>query len=288
MVATAVGSTALISYQHIHPKARSLVTVPLDPAATPGLLAVDLMDLHCPAPGCPCTSNVLRVQSLRLSRGEDPDPWFARTGDVKVTLDRYSGEITKVDGEASLSGPIADYLNQDKKWLTKLRKRAAEVDHWKDPDAWKSVDWSHLDNASMLSIREVRPSEPAVVLTDGPQEIGCDDWYCWNPECDCSEMLLLIYEIPAKVLGLVRIDRSSGSVTEVEQTHIPASRLRQLAERLIREASTIFAERAHFMGREFGPYIRPPVATPIKSALKVGRNDPCPCGSGKKHKKCCL
>ncbi|MDP6679465.1 MAG: SEC-C metal-binding domain-containing protein, partial [Verrucomicrobiota bacterium] len=21
--------------------------------------------------------------------------------------------------------------------------------------------------------------------------------------------------------------------------------------------------------------------------VKVGRNDPCPCGSGKKHKKCC-
>lgn len=27
------------------------------------------------------------------------------------------------------------------------------------------------------------------------------------------------------------------------------------------------------------PYVAPP---------KVGRNDPCPCGSGKKHKKCCL
>ncbi|MFA4967613.1 MAG: preprotein translocase subunit SecA [Candidatus Margulisiibacteriota bacterium] len=26
---------------------------------------------------------------------------------------------------------------------------------------------------------------------------------------------------------------------------------------------------------------------PIKQALKVGRNDPCPCGSGKKYKKCC-
>ncbi|MGA2894605.1 MAG: SEC-C metal-binding domain-containing protein, partial [Xanthobacteraceae bacterium] len=23
------------------------------------------------------------------------------------------------------------------------------------------------------------------------------------------------------------------------------------------------------------------------SANKVGRNDPCPCGSGKKYKKCC-
>jgi preprotein translocase subunit SecA len=26
---------------------------------------------------------------------------------------------------------------------------------------------------------------------------------------------------------------------------------------------------------------------PIKQAVKVGRNDPCPCGSGKKYKKCC-
>lgn len=30
-----------------------------------------------------------------------------------------------------------------------------------------------------------------------------------------------------------------------------------------------------------------PVA-PIKAAVKIGRNDPCPCGSGKKYKKCCL
>jgi uncharacterized protein YchJ len=25
----------------------------------------------------------------------------------------------------------------------------------------------------------------------------------------------------------------------------------------------------------------------VRSAPKVGANDPCPCGSGKKHKKCC-
>lgn len=28
---------------------------------------------------------------------------------------------------------------------------------------------------------------------------------------------------------------------------------------------------------------------PLKRRIpKVGRNDPCPCGSGKKYKKCCL
>ncbi len=28
-------------------------------------------------------------------------------------------------------------------------------------------------------------------------------------------------------------------------------------------------------------------STVKKDAKKVGRNDPCPCGSGKKYKKCC-
>jgi SWIM/SEC-C metal-binding protein len=27
---------------------------------------------------------------------------------------------------------------------------------------------------------------------------------------------------------------------------------------------------------------------PARAALKIGRNDPCPCGSGKKFKKCCV
>ena len=34
-------------------------------------------------------------------------------------------------------------------------------------------------------------------------------------------------------------------------------------------------------------YIEPPV---IQQAIseKIGRNEPCPCGSGKKYKKCCM
>ncbi len=26
----------------------------------------------------------------------------------------------------------------------------------------------------------------------------------------------------------------------------------------------------------------------VRTTAKIGRNDPCPCGSRKKHKKCCL
>jgi len=31
-----------------------------------------------------------------------------------------------------------------------------------------------------------------------------------------------------------------------------------------------------------------PIAPFVRAGPKVGRNDPCPCGSGKKYKKCCL
>jgi hypothetical protein len=34
-------------------------------------------------------------------------------------------------------------------------------------------------------------------------------------------------------------------------------------------------------------YEMPELPTPYVAPPKVGRNDPCPCGSGKKHKKCC-
>ena len=36
------------------------------------------------------------------------------------------------------------------------------------------------------------------------------------------------------------------------------------------------------------PVKNPPHHSTILPNTKVGRNDPCPCGSGKKYKKCCL
>jgi uncharacterized protein YecA (UPF0149 family) len=35
------------------------------------------------------------------------------------------------------------------------------------------------------------------------------------------------------------------------------------------------------------PELPPPVDTIRSEEPRTGRNDPCPCGSGKKYKKCC-
>ncbi|ABC22782.1 YchJ family protein [Rhodospirillum rubrum] len=54
--------------------------------------------------------------------------------------------------------------------------------------------------------------------------------------------------------------------------------------------SVLHHERSHFL-REDGQWrcadaeMNP--TEPPRSVVKIGRNDPCPCGSGKKYKKCC-
>ncbi len=42
-------------------------------------------------------------------------------------------------------------------------------------------------------------------------------------------------------------------------------------------------------GRESGQNVPPPERKiePVRVEKKIGRNDPCPCGSGKKYKQCC-
>jgi len=49
-------------------------------------------------------------------------------------------------------------------------------------------------------------------------------------------------------------------------------------------ASDAFAEEA-FGPSDGGSYFEAPYINPLRG---VGRNDPCPCGSGKKYKRCCL
>jgi len=55
----------------------------------------------------------------------------------------------------------------------------------------------------------------------------------------------------------------------------------------------VAAPRGHFAGREIPPLAFDDLdddydSSPIPTSVKIGRNDPCPCGSGKKFKKCCI
>ncbi|MBK5225477.1 MAG: preprotein translocase subunit SecA [Thermoleophilia bacterium] len=63
------------------------------------------------------------------------------------------------------------------------------------------------------------------------------------------------------------------------------SRLPQVAEQAAVQQAAAGAGAAPAGGQDAG--VKAPVAVTTRHADKVGRNDPCPCGSGKKYKKCC-
>ncbi|MBT8492606.1 MAG: SEC-C domain-containing protein, partial [Deltaproteobacteria bacterium] len=50
------------------------------------------------------------------------------------------------------------------------------------------------------------------------------------------------------------------------------------------ERSTFAQQDGEWFYRD-GQIVKP--KTVVKDSPKVGRNSPCPCGSGKKYKKCC-
>ena len=55
---------------------------------------------------------------------------------------------------------------------------------------------------------------------------------------------------------------------------------------IVHMAAGLLAAYRHFRGQRQALANIPP-HEPLGKARKVGRNDPCPCGSGKKYKRCC-
>jgi len=70
-----------------------------------------------------------------------------------------------------------------------------------------------------------------------------------------------------------KVDELAGGLSHEEET-------------LIKDALNIRATR-NDMEPVYGDDGEVLLDKPVVAAVKAGRNDPCPCGSGKKYKKCC-
>ena len=74
---------------------------------------------------------------------------------------------------------------------------------------------------------------------------------------------------PKPVAYLVRVD-DGGKLLGIEGTHTTPPAEGKKASDMVKEATEAVSK-----------------AKPVRTGPKVGRNDPCPCGSGKKYKNCC-
>jgi hypothetical protein len=138
------------------------------------------------------------------------------------------------------------------------------------------------------------------------------DQYCVNPDCPCLEAHLQFFEIHKDravqdVLFSALLQLDSGTVRDIaSETPVadPAAIVKALQDELgdwhgelsLRRdlLRRIARKRLRFDAADAvpGPFEKaeapgPPAAPVVSRPSLPGRNDPCPCGSGKKFKRCC-
>jgi hypothetical protein len=141
-----------------------------------------------------------------------------------------------------------------------------------------------------------------------------DDLYCANPECNCEKAHLAFIRHAATDIpgapperdflvdlpfdGRAQIRECHGCTpstaeavfsawqeqygTDLEELKWRYSKLKEIARRSLPERIAV--------PRPFGfspPDSYYPTLEPLAIGFRVGRNEPCPCGSGKKFKRCC-
>ena len=273
----------------------------------------------CPTPGCDCrTAIVLTANGERDAlvecgapvrsawlRGESYADAAARAvGTTAFAVDIDGGGIFPVVGDDPFAAfdfdacpdarEVVDRLDGDV--LDAIGRLWYRGKGWPDPE-------EKSRGVAQIKIEDWRPGEVVSwgealvgvrkdIYRFGERVFEANDLYCVARDCDCGEVVLDCAPLVPRGApnpGAIRVARSGEPTFEPEH-----ERHRERLERLWaafgkRHPRYVerFGRRSAVM-REIAPRIvGAPRAEIERRRARVGRNDPCPCGSGKKYKKCC-
>jgi hypothetical protein len=254
----------------------------------------------CPNPVCRCGTVSIRAKPDQ-STSEAFVPSFEFSVDViKKELDTSRGNASKYN--RNFGSAFVDHL-KDEDWALLIalfydykRKITDEVSD-EELDAQFPADEIEYSSA-MIGFNEILPYAEDKTLHIGDRRFLLDEQYCVRPGCNCSDVAVSLLGLGEKhetshltdcpVIFLDyktagwRIERTASEDTEL---------LNRIAKQLSTEEYTFLFESHHERLKSLYRLYKKRYdvnPTPVHADRKVGRNDPCPCGSGKKYKKCCL
>jgi SEC-C motif len=126
--------------------------------------------------------------------------------------------------------------------------------------------------------------------------IVCDDSYCPAPDCTCDEALVFFDRENTHEVGSVWVQFKTDDLKFVPSEGSSMQDLRAVwrayVERWpnyrdhLRERYLALRDALHD-ALDVVPTELRPSESPRRSPPKIGRNEACPCGSGRKYKRCC-
>jgi len=275
-----------------------------------------LWTMICDNPECKCRQVQIRAMAVddRFKRmrvkGDDfmfsipqeevaglPIPEKRLFAAVDVDTEEVSLSQGASEGEQDLE--LLGLLKEKMKGnlLDTVRRRWRAVEKNRDPDQWRRQDWSWWEPGLLVSWAEAFPDDLNFLIEHRQAVFWANDMYCLSPGCPCETLLIAFYQVDGKgnlqEVGTVAVDLGKWQVEEVHPKMGDQKKLRLLWKLLQKKPDlkeTIRKRRRELrtIGREISRMGSKEEAQEPLSRPRVGRNDPCPCGSGKKYKKCCL
>jgi hypothetical protein len=247
---------------------------------------------YCMSPECTCREinvRAWRVEGLPEGASE-PAPRAVLSG----RLDLDSGALMippDALGHPPAAPELLDLVRRALRpgVLDLLRERWHRVKGLERADEWRTVDWSRIELDALVPFLELFPSRwDLSVIMDHQRYWAVDSW-CLAPRCTCQEIAVEFIADRTGSVGAIRIDVGRSSVVDVLGQD---ARLRPLGERLLGDSSIREDLRARRklirrVSRELPRFLSSPCEGPAASTPTPSRNGPCPCGSGKKYKRCC-
>ncbi|WP_340124326.1 SEC-C metal-binding domain-containing protein [Methylobacter svalbardensis] len=151
----------------------------------------------------------------------------------------------------------------------------------------------------MITYNQVLPYADTFNFRLDGKRYAVEDNYCVKNKCHCTEAVLCFYPVVnddagedtlAEVGDLaysiwVNYQSKTWTLNDKSQTNdIDTTQAQSILESSYTEFYQLLRQHHQQLKLLYSNYLK--IIQPEKSQ-KVGRNEPCPCGSGKKYKKCC-
>ena len=276
---------------------------------TGGREGLVLSSQACANPACACREVVLEGwladdKILGVSEENDHIKFVLPQGSppqrrvLRAAVDIDRGTVEIAEGSKTTEPWAVEWLRSemDAELVAILQRRFQAAKRAPaPPHDWRKDDWSWWQPERPVAWTDVATDddEASEVLLDG-KTYAVSDFYCVEPGCACEEVRISFWlerssDKELEDVGDVWVNPTMPTAAQLH-AHGP---MRPLLERLwgaFRDehpVTALLVQRRARM-RELAPEIHRLFGKPAPAKLgKVGANEPCPCGSGKKYKRCC-
>jgi len=158
-------------------------------------------------------------------------------------------------------------------------------------------DYEEIEkNALMSAYNDVLPYGNQLPVRINGKDCVVYDQYCLLPGCPCADAHLAVFQAgeyndPGEELYFISVDytKKKWGALEGQTDSVDAKTVRSAIEEQIPDIYEMFLIRHMKLKSIYARCKRKHFSRAQQHhSPEVGRNDPCPCGSGKKYKKCCL